>query len=366
MAKAKQLPSGSWRVQVYAGKDATGKRQYLSFTAPSKKEAEYNALQWQLHYKEISQDSSAMTLAEAMEKYIQSKDSILSPSTVRGYESIRKNYLKGIMSLKLNRLTPQLIQQAINEEAKPYTDSKGRQRTRTPKTIRNIHGLLSAVLAEYYPDLMLHTTLPQKEVKEQKILEPDQIAVLLTAVEGDPLELPVLMGVWLCMRASEIMALTWDCIDFEHKTLTIKKARVRDKNNHWVDKTTKTTGSTRTISIPDHILDKLAAAKDVSQEERVAPFTNQGLYGRLKTILRRNGLPDIRFHDLRHTAASVMLSLNIPDKYAQNRGGWATNHTMKAVYQHMMTSKRGAVDDTIDAYYSNLLEQAGKDTPHIV
>ena len=360
MAKAKQLPSGSWRVQVYAGKDATGKRQYLSFTALTKKEAEYQALQWQLHYKEVSRDSSAMTLAEAMEKYIQSKDSILSPSTIRGYEGIRKNYLKGIMDLKLNRLTPQLIQQAINEEAKPYTDAKGRRRTRTPKTIRNIHGLLSAVLAEYHPDLTLHTTLPQKQVKEQNILEPDQIAALLAAVEGDPMELPVLMGVWLCMRASEIMALTWDCIDFEHKTLTIKKARVRDKNNNWVDKATKTTGSTRTISVPDHILDKLAAAKEVSQEERVVPFTNQGLYGRLKTILRRNGLPDIRFHDLRHTAASVMLTLNVPDKYAQARGGWATNHTMKTVYQHTMASTRSAVDDAIDAYYSGLLKQAGQ------
>lgn len=79
---------------------------------------------------------------------------------------------------------------------------------RTPKTIRNIHGLLSAVLAEYYPGLTLHTTLPQKEVKEQKVLEPDQITTLLKAVEGDVMELPVLMGVWLCMRASEIMALT--------------------------------------------------------------------------------------------------------------------------------------------------------------
>ena len=47
MANAKQLPSGSWRVQVYAGKDAQGKKQYLSFTRPTRKEAEYEALQCQ-------------------------------------------------------------------------------------------------------------------------------------------------------------------------------------------------------------------------------------------------------------------------------------------------------------------------------
>lgn len=366
MAKAKQLPSGSWRVQVYAGKDATGKRQYLSFTSLTKKEAEYNALQFQLHHKEVSRDSSCMTLGEAMEKYISSKDGILSPTTIRGYDCIRRNNLPGLMDMKLNRLTPQLIQRAINEEAKPYIDEKGRRRTRTPKTIRNIHGLLSAVLAEYHPDLTLRTTLPQKKIKEQKILEPDQIATLLTAVEGSEMELPVLMGVWLCMRASEITALTWDCIDFKQKTLTIKKALVRSRDGSWVEKTTKTTSSTRTLNLPEYIMSKLEAAKEQSTSDRVILLSGASMYGRLKTVLRKNGLPDIRFHDLRHTAASVMLTLNIPDKYAQARGGWSTPSTLKTVYQHMMASKRNAVDEMIDAYYSSLLNQAGNNTPHIV
>ena len=111
MAKAKQLLSGSWRVQVYAGKDAAGKRQYRSFTALTRKEAEYNALQWQLHYKEISRDTSAMTLAEAMDKYIASKDGILSPSTVRGYDIIRRNHLQGLMETRLNRITSAMVQE---------------------------------------------------------------------------------------------------------------------------------------------------------------------------------------------------------------------------------------------------------------
>lgn len=366
MANAKQLPSGSWRVQVYAGKDAAGKKQYLSFTAPTKKEAEYQALQWQLHYREVSRDSSCMTLNEAIQKYIESKDGILSPSTIRGYEGIRKSNLQSLMDMKLNRLTPQLIQRAINEEAKPYIDEKGKCKVRAPKTIRNIHGLLSAVLAEYYPSLTLHTTLPQKEIKEQKILEPDQIATLLNAVTGDVMELPVLMGVWLCMRESEITALTWDCVDFDRKTITVKKALVRDKDDHWVEKTTKTTNSTRTINVSDYIMNKLETAKAQSADDRVVPLTGTGLYRRFKTILRKNGLPDIRFHDLRHTAASVMLTLNIPNKYAQVRGGWATDHTMKTVYQHTMASTRNAVDDAIDAYYHSLLSQAGDKSPHIV
>ena len=67
MATAKKLPSGSWRVQLYVGKGPDGKRQYLSFTRPTKKEAEYEALQYQLHYKEVSRDATAMTFQEAAE-----------------------------------------------------------------------------------------------------------------------------------------------------------------------------------------------------------------------------------------------------------------------------------------------------------
>ena len=174
------------------------------------------------------------------------------------------------------------------------------------------------------------------------------------------MELPVLMGVWLGMRASEISALTWENVDFERGTLTIKRALVRDKENHWVEKATKTTTSTRTLQVPAYILEKLAAARQTGSSPRVVPLSSESMYKRLKTILRRNGLPDIRFHDLRHTAASVMLTLNIPDKYAQARSGWATNHTMKTVYQHTMAAKRSAVDDAIDGYFYTLLEQAGE------
>lgn len=365
MATAKKLPSGSWRVQLYAGKTPDGKRRYLSFTANTKKEAEYQALQYQLHYKEVNRDPTSMTLDEAMEKYISSKDGILSPSTIRGYENIRRNNLKGLMPLALNRITQPMVQEAMNQEAKPYTDKRGRQRVRSAKSLRNIHGLLSAVLAEYHPSLTLRTRLPQKEVKEQRILEPEQMAALLRAVEGNVMELPVLMGLWLCMRASEISGLTWGCVDFRHKTITIKRALVRDKDNHWVEKGTKTTSSTRTLSVPDYIMEKLAAAKETSSEgDRVVPLSSESMYKRLKTILRKHDLPDIRFHDLRHTAASVMLTLNIPDKYAQARGGWATNHTMKTVYQHTMQSQQSAVDMAIDNYFYNLIEKnEAEETP---
>lgn len=357
MATAKKLPSGSWRVQLYVGKGPDGKRQYLSFTRPTKKEAEYEALQYQLHYKEVSRDATAMTFQEAAEKYIKSKDGVLSPATIRGYDIILRNHLQSLMPLRLNRITPAMVQEAINEESKPYEDARGRKRTPTPKSVRNIHGFLSAVMRTYHPSLRLDTTLPQKERTEQQYLEPEQIAVLLKAIQGSEMEIPVLLALWLSLRSSEVTGLTWSCVDFDRGTITVQQARVRDKDNRWVEKTTKTTSSTRTISAPPYIMDLLREKRgDAGPDDFVIGIKGNCLYQRLKTILKKNGLPDIRFHDLRHTNASVMALLNVPDIYAQQRGGWATPGVMKKVYQHTMASKRSAVDQAIDSYFLNLLE----------
>ena len=87
MAKAKKLPSGSWRVLQFVGLDADGKRQYKSFTAPTKREAEFLAAEYVAKKK---RPSGRMTVGEAIDRYIESKDGVLSPTTVSGYQKIRR------------------------------------------------------------------------------------------------------------------------------------------------------------------------------------------------------------------------------------------------------------------------------------
>ena len=135
-----------------------------------------------------------------------------------------------------------------------------------------------------------------------------------------------------------------------------RQAKVRDKSNQWVTKTTKTTNSTRTISTPDYIMDLLRAAKgDDRPEDFVVKIKLSNFHRRLSRILKRNKLPQIRFHDLRHTNASVMALLNIPNIYAQRRGGWATPKIMQQIYQHTMESKKNSVDTAIDNYFYSLM-----------
>ena len=156
MAKAKKLPSGNWRVRAYIGTDASGKKLYKSFTAETKKEAEYMATEYMMHQNIKNNTGLNMTVGDAIEKYIDIKSNILSPSTVRSHRGILKNHLHGIRYVKLCDLTRDIIQKEINIESAKHS----------PKTVKNVHGLLSAALKMYYPEFVLNTDLPQKEKTE--------------------------------------------------------------------------------------------------------------------------------------------------------------------------------------------------------
>ena len=130
-----KLPSGMYRCQVMV----EGKRASIIDEDPNIAQAKAVALKNGLTQQE--KNPSKLTVGEAIDRYIESKDSILSPSTIRGYKKIRKNYMQTIMNTRLSDLSQEKIQREINSMAKD----------KSPKTIRNTHGLLSATIAEYCP-----------------------------------------------------------------------------------------------------------------------------------------------------------------------------------------------------------------------
>lgn len=81
----------------------------------------------------------------------------------------------------------------------------------------------------------------------------------------------------------------------------------------------------------------------------------QTIRNRLAAATEKAGIPFYRLHALRHTNASIMLSLNTPDKYAMERGGWSSDKTMKQTYQHTMSETRKKIDANIDAYFDSIM-----------
>ena len=245
--------------------------------------------------------------------------------------------------MPLRRINSTVAQKAINREAKSFS----------PKTVRNVYGLLTAVVNQYTGE-RLSISLPQKIPYEGTVLDEDELKSLIKAVDGDLIEVPILLALFLGLRRSEIVALEHSDYNAKKKTLSIRKAAVMDKDNTLVTKTTKTVKSNRTLSVPPYLAEKLEAK--ISVNEAFCTVTPSHICTRLGWICEANDIPKIRLHDLRHQNASVMLALGVADKYAMERGGWSSNATMKNIYQHTMTAERAAVDTRINNYFEALAQ----------
>lgn len=126
---------------------------------------------------------------------------------------------------------------------------------RSPKTVRNAHGFISAVLKPFNPNLILNTSLPQKARNEPYIPSDDDVKKIISAATGTRYEIPILLAVY-GLRRSEICALTLG--DISGNIVTINKSKVQDSSGNWVIKTTtKTEESTRKIYLADEIIEKI-------------------------------------------------------------------------------------------------------------
>ena len=336
MAKAKKLPSGSWNAIVYAGME-NGKRKYKSFTAPTRKEAEFLAAQWALERKE--RENGSMTVGEAIDRYISSKEAVLSPSTIRGYRTIYRNNLKTLMDVKLENLTTEIIQKAISAEAK----------THQPKTVRNIHGLLSSALNMFAPDLKLTTTLPQKKRPDYYTPTDADVEALLDAVKGTEMEIPVLLAATGSLRRSEICALTQE--DVTDLGVVVSRAMVRSPQDTWCIKAPKTAAGNRFVPLPPQVVAKLKAAG----EGRVCHLNPETLTKYFRRALDRAGLPHFRLHDLRHYFASTLHAIGVPDKYIMLYGGWKSESALHGVYQHALRDRIASTDAQVVDYFKKVV-----------
>ena len=328
MATAKKLPSGSYRVRIY-DKRINGTK---SFTASTKKEAERLAAE----YLNTALPGEILTFREAAEQYIDIKSSTLSPTTIAGYKTILNNSTGRINDKPLDDITIQIIQDLINDLSSKLS----------PKTVRNCFGFITAVLT--YNDVLINTkklSLPKKARKFKRLPTPEEV---IGAVRGTDIELPVLMGMWLGMRISEILGARKS--DIDGNILTINQVIVTVDKKEVVKQTAKTYNSNRQLRLPEYILDLI----DNVDGDRLVPETRSSVYHKFKRKMNTIGY-DISFHDLRHVNASVMAFLDIPDIYAMERGGWSNTSTLKGVYQQTFDSERISVDNKIDNYFATKL-----------
>jgi integrase len=317
MAKAKKLPSGSWRAQVYSYTDANGKKHRESFTAPTKAEAEMKAAEYVAHKKRRIR--SDLTVGDAVQGYIAAKEGVLSPSTIRGYVRMQKN-IAPLNSKRIHNLTSEDMQLFVSDLSRELS----------PKTVRNVYGLLTASIALYNPDSHYKVTLPAKQKKRSVSPSDDEIQALYKAAYPT---LRLCVSLAMCgLRRGEICALEYS--DIRDNIAHIHADMIKDKNGKWIIKPRpKTADSDRYVLLPPFVMDQIGTGK--GRIIKINPNTVTKQFDKYREKLGCS----FTFHGIRRYYASTAAVLGIPDLYVADMGGWGRGSSaLKTVYQNNIPS----------------------------
>ena len=335
MPNAHKLPSGSWRVQVYLGKTPDGKKIVKSVTAETKKEAERQAAL--LLYEAEEEAKAPVLFSVAADAYVTARRGVLSPNTVSEYKRMIKADLKDIKDTPVLSLNSKRVQELVSDLALK----------RSPKTISNIYGFVSAVLSEAAPNVRLRVRLPQRRPVDISIPDQEEVQRMIDHADG-PLRDAIILASTMGLRRAEICALTWS--DVRKNSLRVSRSYAKDEYNIWVIKAPKSSAGNRVLQIPPAAAQLLTRPKDAAADGPIVPLTPDALTRRFERLCNSLGM-HYRFHALRHYYASVLLSLGVPDKYAMQRMGHSTPTMLKQVYQHLMENKNTTIDDQLNEYF---------------
>ena len=324
-----RLPSGSYRIrQRYNG-------QRYSVTVdhkPSNKEA----LELMAEVmKDIVVDKHSFTAAA--EKYISLKANILSPRTIREYKLYPARLPDWFRRMPVSQITADSVQQCINELSG----------TCSPKTVRSLHGFISAVLKRARPHLALNTTLPKLQKNEPYIPKKEDLQAILTLAENTQYSIPLKLACY-GLRRGEICALEITDLDAQD-VIHITKDLVQDEKGNWVKKPPKTPGSVRDVLI----------SHDLAEEIRKQGYIFKGYPGTISNFLARSqkklGLERFSIHKLRHLFASILLDKGYDMKTIQELGGWQGSETITNVYLHSLKlkdeEKRKKISSDISSFF---------------
>ena len=254
-------------------------------------------------------------------QYIDSKQNVLSPSTIGGYRKIVRTISAGFKEKQIYEIEPIDIQNEVNDYAANHS----------PKSVRNLHGFISAVLGVFNPNLNISTTLPQKKKFNRNMPTTEDVQKILKASEGTPYHIPFQLAV-LGMRRSEICGATID--DLHGNFLSINKARIYDGDNHIMTRdNTKTEESTREIYLPDSLVEEILEAGVIY--DKTPPMLVKTLHKYQDEL----GIERFRLHDLRGFYVSYAHSIGIPDVYILKAGGWKSDYVMKNTYRDALKDK---------------------------
>lgn len=305
----------------------------------------------------VKMDPERLTLKRWLQIWMDTYCTHLKPTTLVAYERhVRVHVYPFIGDIELRKLRPFMIQQCINN----IGDNKKALKTNTACVVRN-------ALKQAVKDGLIKTNpamdivLPKREKPNLAVMDDETTARFVQAIKGNKYEGLFLMALYTGMREGELLGLQWKCVDFETGTILIDKQLVVLKGERILTSTKN--GRARMIMMPPSVARILRQIKHQQNEHKLMLFgayqDNDLVFARTKgeavvlQSFRRHfkkaaeeaGVPNLRFHDLRHTYATNALRLGDDIKTVQTNLGHATAaFTMDVYVNETMDMKRDSAD----------------------
>jgi len=371
-----------WRIVVDRGRDGAGNRQRDYYYITGTKSAAEREMRRLLSSADqgVYVRPERHSVADWLDTWITDYAPIgRAGSTLKGYQGIVRRYLKPELGqLRLQKLSAEAIQAMYTRMQLPKANGG---RGLAVRTVIQTHAVLHKALSQavrldriaFNPaDTERGIALPRPKRHRVEVLGEHKVAGLLNAVEGTRLYLPVLLAVTTGMRRGEILALSWDDVDLVRGTISVVQAWDEGPNGYEL-KDPKSETSRRTIEMPAILVNALAFAKNEHEDRRARrELAGEGYrleYGPL-VFSEEDGEPwwpsrfewvwqefrktsrlAPRFHDLRHTALSLLLRQgNSPKVVQEIAGHHSSAYTMDTYCWSDRRSQRAAADSIGDLF----------------
>lgn len=362
-----------WRVIIEKGPSSDGKRKRIYRNVKgSKKDAEILMAQLLSELQTgsyIEPDKLTITefLRDWMNTYVRPN---LSPTTADGYSvNIEKHLIPRIGHIPLQHLKPMHVQKLYQDLLlNGRADGTGGLSSRSVLYIhRNLHEALKHAvrLQLVHRNVTEFVTLPKNKKYHSEVYSPEELVHLLTIAQNTDMEIPIALAATLGLRRGEILGLLWSDVDLIAKKLSVCNNRVPTSRGN-ISKAPKSASSSRTIDLPEGLVPILKKHKAYQAENRLklgsqyqgtyvycqyngSPYCPGYLSKKFSAFLTKHRLKKIRFHDLRHSHATLMLSCGVPAKVASERLGHSNIGITLDLYSHVLDSMQKDAAEKIDA-----------------
>jgi integrase len=364
-----QRPDGTWctQITVYVG----GKRKRPTLYGKSRKEVANKLTRALTDWDGgLSFDANNLRFDNYLHRWLEdSKKGSVKPVTYQGYERMVRNHLVPTLGrIKLKALTPAHLRGLYRQK----TDA-----ALSARTVEYIHATIHNALEQAVDDGLIPRNVadavkpPQLHREEIKPLTPQQTKRLLEAVGGDRFEALYALAVTAGLRQGELLGLKWEDIDLDRSILQVRRTLSRTKGGHPIFSTPKTAKGRRNVKLTAKAVEAIKDHHERQQKEQEelvglwqdhtivfptrvgTPVSRHNLVARsFKPLLKRAGLPDIRFHDLRHTCATLMLAVGTNPKVVQETLGHANVSVTLDIYSHLLPNMQDEVAEKINELLS--------------